>query len=203
MTDATPTVYIIDDDASLRSALEDLLASVGLHAAAFPGTREFLAHTVADGPCCLVLDVRMPEQSGTDFHLQMQSLGLLMPVIFISGHGDIHMAVKSIKQGAVDFLTKPFLDQDLIDAVQTALAADDRRRRNEQTRAELKQRWEQLNAGEKDVFALVAQGLLNKQIAAQLDVKEVTVKVRRARVMQKMKADSLAELVRLFDQIEP
>ncbi len=202
MTDSFSTVYVIDDDASLRNALEDLLASVGLHAVTFSGTRDFLAQPVADGPSCLVLDVRMPEQSGTDFHLQMQSLGLHMPVIFMTGHGDIHMAVKAIKQGAADFLTKPFMDQELIDAVQAALAADARRRHSEQVKAGLKQRWNLLNAGEKDVCALVAQGLLNKQIAAQLGIKEVTVKVRRARVMQKMQADSLAELVRLFDQTE-
>lgn len=196
-----PTVYIIDDDPSMRAALEDLLASVGLRATAFSGTRAFLAHAPADGPSCLILDVRMPEQSGTDFHVQMEALGLRMPVIFITGHGDIHMAVKAIKHGAADFLTKPFVDQDLIDAVQAALAADGRRLRQEQARQALRQRWEALNAGERDVLALVAQGLLNKQIAAQLGVKEVTVKVRRARVMQKMQAGSLAELVRLFDQL--
>src|SRR5690606_12017473 len=159
----SPTVYIIDDDPSMRAALEDLLASVGLRAAAFSGTRDFLAHAPADGPSCLILDVRMPEQSGTDFHVQMEALGLRMPVIFITGHGDIHMAVKAIKHGAADFLTKPFVDQDLIDAVQAALAADGRRLRQEQARQALRQRWESLNAGERDVLALVAQGLLNKQ----------------------------------------
>lgn len=198
----TPTVYIIDDDPSIRAALDDLLASVGLNALSFASTRDFLAHPLSDAPACLVLDVRMPEQSGTDFHLQMESLGLHMPVIFITGHGDIHMAVKAIKHGAWDFLTKPFVDQALIDAVQSALAADALRKEDAKTRLTLQQRWDSLNAGERDVFVRVVQGLLNKQIAAELDVKEVTVKVRRARVMQKMQAGSLAELVRLFDQLD-
>ncbi len=198
----TPTVYIIDDDPSIRAALDDLLASVGLNALSFASTRDFLAHPLSDAPACLVLDVRMPEQSGTDFHLQMESRGLHMPVIFITGHGDIHMAVKAIKHGAWDFLTKPFVDQALIDAVQSALAADALRKQDAKTRLTLLQRWESLNAGERDVFVRVVQGLLNKQIAAELDVKEVTVKVRRARVMQKMQAGSLAELVRLFDQLD-
>lgn len=198
----TPTVYIIDDDPSIRAALDDLLASVGLNALSFASTRDFLAHPLSDAPACLVLDVRMPEQSGTDFHLQMESRGLHMPVIFITGHGDIHMAVKAIKHGAWDFLTKPFVDQALIDAVQSALAADALRQEDAKTRLTLQQRWDSLNAGERDVFVRVVQGLLNKQIAAELDVKEVTVKVRRARVMQKMQAGSLAELVRLFDQLD-
>ena len=198
----TPTVYIIDDDPSIRAALDDLLASVGLNALSFASTRDFLAHPLSDAPACLVLDVRMPEQSGTDFHLQMESRGLHMPVIFITGHGDIHMAVKAIKHGAWDFLTKPFVDQALIDAVQSALAADALRKEDAKTRLTLQQRWDSLNAGERDVFVRVVQGLLNKQIAAELDVKEVTVKVRRARVMQKMQAGSLAELVRLFDQLD-
>ncbi|MGO3131803.1 MAG: response regulator transcription factor [Alcaligenes sp.] len=198
----TPTVYIIDDDPSIRAALDDLLASVGLNALSFASTRDFLAHPLSDAPACLVLDVRMPAQSGTDFHLQMESRGLHMPVIFITGHGDIHMAVKAIKHGAWDFLTKPFVDQALIDAVQSALAADALRKQDAKTRLTLLQRWESLNAGERDVFVRVVQGLLNKQIAAELDVKEVTVKVRRARVMQKMQAGSLAELVRLFDQLD-
>ena len=198
----TPTVYIIDDDPSVRAALDDLLASVGLNALSFASTRDFLAHPLSDAPACLVLDVRMPEQSGTDFHLQMESRGLHMPVIFITGHGDIHMAVKAIKHGAWDFLTKPFVDQALIDAVQSALAADALRKEDAKTRLTLQQRWDSLNAGERDVFVRVVQGLLNKQIAAELDVKEVTVKVRRARVMQKMQAGSLAELVRLFDQLD-
>ncbi|MDK7584282.1 response regulator [Alcaligenes faecalis subsp. phenolicus] len=198
----TPTVYIIDDDPSVRAALDDLLASVGLNALSFASTRDFLAHPLTEAPACLVLDVRMPEQSGTDFHLQMESRGLHMPVIFITGHGDIHMAVKAIKHGAWDFLTKPFVDQALIDTVQSALAADAQRKEEARTRLTLQQRWDSLNAGERDVFERVVQGLLNKQIAAELDVKEVTVKVRRARVMQKMQAGSLAELVRQFDQLK-
>ncbi|EJC62840.1 response regulator [Alcaligenes ammonioxydans] len=197
----TPTVYIIDDDPSIRAALDDLLASVGVKALSFASTRDFLAHPLSDAPACLVLDVRMPEQSGTDFHAQMASRGLHMPVIFMTGHGDIHMAVKAIKQGAWDFLTKPFMDQALIDAVQSALAADAQRKEQARSRLTLQQRWDSLNPGERDVFVRVVQGLLNKQIAAELNVKEVTVKVRRARVMQKMQAGSLAELVRQFDQL--
>ncbi|BCP52342.1 DNA-binding response regulator [Kaistia sp. 32K] len=197
-----PVVYIIDDDRSMRVSLEDLFASVALQAVAFSSVREFLDHARTTGPACLVLDVRMPEQSGTDFHLQMESLDIRIPVVFITGHGDIAMGVKAIKDGAVDFLTKPFRDHDLLDAVQIAIARDQQRLDQARISSELQRRWENLNAGERDVLNRVVRGLLNKQIASELGVKEVTVKVRRARVMQKMQAGSLAELVRMADQLK-
>lgn len=194
-----PVVYIIDDDRSMRVALDDLFASVSLRAVAFASVQDFLAHPRPVGPACLVLDVRMPGQSGTDFHLRMHELGLHIPVIFITGHGDIAMGVKAIKNGAVDFLTKPFRDHDLLDAVHKAIALDQRRLEQSNIAAIINARWQSLNQGERDVFRLVIQGLMNKQIAGELDVKEVTVKVRRARVMQKMQAASLAELIRMAD----
>ncbi|BAF86192.1 nodulation protein W, DNA-binding response regulator [Azorhizobium caulinodans ORS 571] len=200
--DPKPVVYIVDDDHSVRAALQDLFASVTLDAMAFSSIREFLEHPRTAGPACLVLDVRMPAQSGMDFYLQMDSLGLRMPVIFITGHGDIAMGVRAIKDGAVDFLTKPFRDHDLLDAVHTAIARDQQRLHQEEILSELQRRWESLNTGERDVLRLVVRGLLNKQIAAELSVKEITVKVRRARVMQKMRAASFADLVRMADQLE-
>lgn len=200
--DPKPVVYIVDDDHSVRAALQDLFASVTLDAMAFSSIREFLEHPRTAGPACLVLDVRMPAQSGMDFYLQMDSLGLRMPVIFITGHGDIAMGVRAIKDGAVDFLTKPFRDHDLLDAVHTAIARDQQRLRQEEIHSELQHRWESLNTGERDVLRLVVRGLLNKQIAAELSVKEITVKVRRARVMQKMRAASFADLVRMADQLK-
>lgn len=201
-SDPKPVVYIVDDDHSVRAALQDLFASVTLDAMAFSSIREFLEHPRTAGPACLVLDVRMPAQSGMDFYLQMDSLGLRMPVIFITGHGDIAMGVRAIKDGAVDFLTKPFRDHDLLDAVHTAIARDQQRLHQEEILSELQRRWESLNTGERDVLRLVVRGLLNKQIAAELCVKEITVKVRRARVMRKMQAASFADLVRMADQLE-
>ncbi len=202
----TPIIYVIDDDSAMRDALKDLFASVGLEAETFASVRAFLdctlsAPALSGRPACLVLDVRMPEQSGTDFHLQMPAFNLHIPVIFITGHGDIAMGVKAIKSGAVEFLTKPFRDHDLLEAVQQGIEKDRRRLRQRQIVSELESRWQSLSVGERDVCALVVQGLLNKQIAARLGVQEVTVKVRRARVMQKMRASSLADLVRLFDAL--
>lgn len=201
--DISPIVYVIDDDHSVRVALEDLFASVGLGVMTFASIREFLDHPRTEQPACIVLDVRMPGQSGTDFHLQMPSLGIRHPVIFITGHGDIAMGVKAIKNGAVEFLSKPFRDQELLDAVHQALDRDQQRLKQDGVMAELHGRLQSLTSGERDVLELVVQGLLNKQIAAQLDVKEITVKVRRAHVMQKMQASSLAELVRIYDNLLP
>lgn len=194
-------VYVVDDDASMRAAVADLLASVGLEAQIFASTREFLAHPMEEVPGCLVLDVRMPEQSGMDFHRQMQGLGLHLPVIFISGHGDIAMGVTAIKRGAIDFLTKPFRDQELLDAIQQGIEQDRERRRHEAAAAELHDLWRLLNEGEREVARLVVQGLLNKQIAHQLNLSEVTVKVRRGHVMRKLCAGSVADLVRLLERI--
>ncbi|MGH8381208.1 response regulator transcription factor [Pseudomonas sp.] len=199
---AQPVVYIIDDDSSMRAALEDLLASVGLTTRAFASTRAFLAEPVMDAPGCLVLDVRMPEQSGMDFHRQMQELGLQLPVVFITGHGDIAMGVTAIKRGAIEFLTKPFRDQDLLDAIQQGLEQDRERRQRDAASAELHERWMLLSEGERNVARLVVQGLLNKQIAAQLNLSEIAVKVRRANAMRKMQVKSLADLVRITEKLE-
>ncbi|CAM3784368.1 Nodulation protein W [Pseudomonas reidholzensis] len=196
-----PIVYVIDDDSSVRAALADLLASVGLEVRVFASTRAFLAHPREDAPGCLVLDVRMPEQSGMDFHRQMEGLGLHLPVVFITGHGDIAMGVKAIKTGAIDFLTKPFRDQELLDAIQLGIERDRQRRQRDAAAAELGSRWRLLSEGERQVAGLVVQGLLNKQIAHQLHLSEVAVKVRRAHVMRKMQARSLADLVRLLERL--
>ncbi|WP_438852247.1 response regulator transcription factor [Brevundimonas nasdae] len=200
---SAPTVYVIDDDASLRAGLADLLDSVSLNTRVFASVQDFLAEPRGDGPGCLILDVRMPGQSGTDFHQQMDRLGVHLPVIFITGHGDIAMGVKAIKDGAVDFLTKPFRDQDLLDAVQVALERDRQRLAQVVSSASLQDRWRSLTPGERDVVRLVVRGQLNKQVAAELDVKEITVKVRRAKSMKKMGAASLTDLVRMIDELAP
>lgn len=196
-TELEPVVYVVDDDASVRAALEDLLASVGLRAQTFGSTQEFLAHAMAPAPGCLVLDVRMPGQSGMDFQRQMERLGVQLPVVFITGHGDIAMGVEAMKNGAIEFLTKPFKDQSLLDAVHQGIAQDRERRGQAAQAAALQARWASLTPGEQEVTRMVVQGLLNKQIAAQLNLSEITVKVRRGNAMRKMRADSLAELVRL------
>ena len=194
-------VYVVDDDNSVRAALEDLLASVGLQVRAFASAAELLAQPLADVPACLVLDVRMPGQSGMDFHRQMQSLDIHLPVVFITGHGDIAMGVEAMKNGAIEFLTKPFRDQNLLDAIQHGIDKD-RTRREQLARSNARRaRWASLSAGEQEVARLVVQGLLNKQIAAELGVSEITVKVRRAQVMKKMEAASLADLVRTMEKL--
>lgn len=194
-------VYVVDDDNSVRAALEDLLASVGLQAQVFASTAEFLARPLVDAPACLVLDVRMPGQSGMAFHQQMQAQGIYLPVVFITGHGDIAMGVKALKNGAIDFLTKPFRDQDLLDAIHQGIAQDQARRLEEAARAEMHGRWLALSDGERAVVHLVVQGLLNKQIAHQLQLSEVTVKVRRGHAMRKMQVTSLAALVKLTEKL--
>ncbi|WCM93959.1 response regulator transcription factor [Acidovorax sp. NCPPB 2350] len=196
-----PIVYVVDDDPSVRAALEDLLASVGLRVRSFASPRDFLAQGLADAPGCLVLDVRMPGQSGMDFHRQMVELGIALPVVFITGHGDIAMGVEAMKNGAIEFLTKPFRDQSLLEAIQNGIQKDRARRAHEAQATALRVRWGALNAGEQDVVRLVVQGLLNKQIAAQLNISEITVKVRRGHAMRKMQAGSLAELVKLTEKL--
>lgn len=197
-----PVVYLIDDDSSMRAALEDLLASVGLRVRAFASTRDFLASVLDEAPGCLVLDVRMPEQSGMDFQRQMPAMGIELPVVFITGHGDIAMGVTAIKRGAIEFLAKPFRDQDLLDAIQHGLEQDRERRERDAATAELQGRWMSLSEGEREVARLVVQGLLNKQVASRLNLSEITVKVRRANAMRKMQAQSLAALVRLMTKLE-
>lgn len=198
-----PIVYVVDDDHSVRAALEDLLASMGLQVRAFDSIAAFLQHPRQDAPACLVLDVRMPGQSGLEFHRQMASHGLTLPVVFITGHGDIAMGVAAMKEGAIEFLTKPFRDQELLDAIHLGIERDRLRRRDEEALDILRQRWVALTAGERDVVDGVVRGRLNKQIAAELGVSEITVKVRRANVMRKMQARTLVDLVRMYDRLGP
>lgn len=197
-----PIVYVVDDDRSVRAALEDLIASVGLDVQSFGTAQEFLQAKIANKPGCLVLDIRMPGQSGLDFQRQMDGLGIRLPVIFITGHGDIAMSVRAMKDGAIEFLAKPFRDQDLLDAIQQGIAKDRLRRQDDAAAADLRDRWRTLNHGEREVMALVAQGLLNKQIATDLAISEITVKVRRGHVMRKMQAKTLADLIRMSDRLK-
>lgn len=205
-TDEAPAlVYVVDDDASVRAAVEDLLASVGLCVAAFGSTRDFLAHfesSPPQGPACLVLDIRMPGQSGMDFRRQMLEQDLRLPTIFVTGHGDIPMSVEAMKTGAIEFLTKPFRDQDLLDAIQQGIALDRQRRERDAAGQALRERWQSLSRGEQDVVIGVVRGQLNKQVAADLDVSEITVKVRRAQAMRKMQVRTLADLVRALERLE-
>jgi FixJ family two-component response regulator len=194
-------VFVIDDDPSIRRALEDLLGSVGLNAWLFGSVDEFLKSERPDMPACLVLDIRMPGPSGLDFQRSMEKLGIDLPIIFITAHGDIPMSVKAMKAGAIEFLTKPFRDQDLLDAIQVGLEMDRARRNDGAVIAELQARYSDLSDGERDVLALVLAGLLNKQVAARLGISEITVKVRRANIMRKMHAKSLPELVRTSQKL--
>jgi FixJ family two-component response regulator len=198
-----PVVYVVDDDASVRAAIEDLLASVGHQVLSFGSAQEFLnaGAFAVDVPGCLVVDVRMPGQSGLDFQRQMSELGLSLPVIFITGHGDIAMSVRAMKEGAIEFLTKPFRDQDLLDAIEHGIDRDRRQRQELAIEAELRDRWLLLTPGERAVMDRVVRGLLNKQIAIELNVSEITVKIRRHKVMRKMRASSVADLVRIADRI--
>lgn len=199
--DKSPIVHVVDDDPSMRAALEDLFASVGLKVQTHVSTQEFLRADMPDAPGCLVLDVRMPGQSGMDFQRQMGSLGVTLPVIFITGHGDIAMGVEAMKNGAIEFLTKPFRDQDLLDAIQHGIEKDRTQRHEEAQLGELRSRWETLSPGEKEVARLVVRGLLNKQIAAQLHLSEITVKVRRSQAMRKMEIQTLPDWVRVMGRL--
>jgi FixJ family two-component response regulator len=194
-----PIVYVVDDDASIRDALRSLLASMGMRVDVFGSATEFLKSTLPDTPSCLVLDVRLPGVSGLDFQAELAKANIQVPIIFITGHGDIPMTVRAMKAGAVEFLTKPIRDQDLLDAVQLALDRDRARREAEKTVSAVRERYESLTPREQEVIALVTTGLMNKQIAAEMDVSEITAKVHRGNVMRKMGAKSLAELVRMAD----
>jgi FixJ family two-component response regulator len=201
MTEAIPTVIVVDDDPAIREAIGGLLRSVGLQAKLFVSVDEFLKAVRPDGPTCLVLDVRLPGRSGLDFQQELAAANLHLPIIFITGYGDIPMSVRAMKGGAIEFLTKPFRDQDLLDAIQLGITRDRARLGDENAVAGLRTRFESLTPREREVMALVAAGRLNKQIAYEIGVSEITVKVHRGQVMRKMQATSLPDLARMADRL--
>ncbi|MCC8983966.1 response regulator transcription factor [Bradyrhizobium acaciae] len=192
-----PIVFVVDDDASMRDALSNLFRSVGLRTAAFGSAHEFLQHRLPDVPSCLILDIRLPRLSGLDFQAELAKAAIHIPIIFMTGHGDIPMTVRAMKAGAVDFLTKPFRDQDMLDAVTTAIERDRNRRDEARALAELRTAFAALTPRERQIMSLVTTGLMNKQVAAEIGVAEITVKIHRGHIMRKMAAKSLPDLVRM------
>jgi FixJ family two-component response regulator len=199
---AVPTVFIIDDDRGMRQSMQDLVESVGLRAESFATGEEFLRRKRTNDPSCLVLDVRLPQMSGLDFQRRLAETGVQIPIIFVTAHGDVPMSVRALKSGAVEFLTKPFRDQDLLDAIHQALQRDRTARERQAEIHDLQQRYHALTAREREVMTLVVSGMLNKQIASEIGASEATVKIHRGHVMQKMQAGSIVDLVRMADKLK-
>ena len=197
-----PFVFVVDDDPSIRSSLKFLIGSVGLQVESFESTSSFLEGQLPDAPCCLVLDVRLHGASGLDFQRELKARNIRIPIIFMTGYGDIQMSVSAMKGGAVEFLAKPFRDQDLLDAIRVALEKDHARREKEKTVREIQRRFDSLSPREQEVMSMVVAGMLNKQIADALGIAENTIKVHRSRAMEKMQAQSLADLVRMTEKLK-
>jgi FixJ family two-component response regulator len=199
---AVPTVFIIDDDRGMRQSIQDLVESVGLRAESYATGEEFLKRKRTNDPSCLVLDVRLPQMSGLDFQRQLAETGMQIPIVFVTAHGDVPMSVRALKSGAVEFLTKPFRDQDLLDAIQQALQRDRTAQEQQAEIHDLQGRYHALTRREREVMTLVVSGMLNKQIASEIGASEATVKIHRGQVMRKMQAGSVVDLVRMADKLK-